>query len=186
VGERRGWALSLLTLTYGCLLLTAALGAVLLLGYTFRRPISFLWFVLNHTSYPRTLVMVHLASALLTLGAFTAYLASRGLRDAGLDVAYAVTLLTVAVGMGFFLAYDWRGRHLRWRWVGVHILMATMTFIAATSLLPLFAPPPAMVPLRDEGRSSSGWYMVRQHRWELSHPSRVGLGGPLSPTLPGP
>ncbi|MCL6594685.1 MAG: hypothetical protein K6V73_00550 [Firmicutes bacterium] len=154
---------ALVVWTFLSLAVTAAFGAVLFVGFTFRQPVTFLWFNLNDASYPRTLVMAHMASAMVTFLLFTWYLVRRGLGDAFVDAAYALTALTLGVGMAFFLRYDYWSRPLRWRLVGAHLVLAVFTFIAIVVALPLFPPPPRTVPRSDLGSHSSLWANVQQN-----------------------
>jgi hypothetical protein len=153
----------LLHLTYAGIAVTSTLGAILFVGFTFRPAVTFLWFNVNQSAYPRTLVMTHMASALATWGLFTAYMARRGLGDAFVDVAYAMVVATLAVGSAFFIRYDFWSRPLRWRLVGAHLILAVFTFIAVVIAFPLVPAPPQHVPRSMLGRHSSLWANVRQN-----------------------
>ncbi|MCL5971810.1 MAG: hypothetical protein M1499_04515 [Firmicutes bacterium] len=85
-------------------------------------------------------------------------------------VAYVVTYLT---GLTFYIRFDVRRRPLRRRLLGIHLLMAVVTFISLTASMALYGfPERAAVP--ETSHQSTMWYYVLQHRSEHSKSQIAG------------
>ncbi len=81
-------------------------------------------------------------------------------------VAYGTYLVTYLTGLTFYVRFDAKKRPLRRRLLGIHLIMAVITFITLTSAMALYAFPSA-APYPATHRRSTMWYDARQHRAEL-------------------
>lgn len=90
------------------------------------------------------------------------------------DITYALYVVTFLTGLLFFIRFDARRRPLRRRLIGVHLIMAVVTFIMITAIVVTRAwtnplPPPPTNP-----KHSTMWDYYRQHQSERNrHSTRV-------------
>jgi len=135
------------------------LGAVLFIGYTFRKRIH----------YPMVWVVAHISTISVTLILFTiAFVAKSNLvLHDGYDAkfiffstSYAVFLATFITGISFFFRYDFRRRHISLRLLSVHLVMSAFTFFGFAATLALYTP--NAIPIGDKYAGSS-WYAVHKH-----------------------
>jgi amino acid transporter len=191
---------SLLDWTYVSLAVTSAAGAFLFFGYGWlgpllgrsersrQKPLP-----LRRRGIPINWVLVHIVLASATLILFSDVMFTVRPPHAGfLVAAYVFYVLTFFTGLGFFLRFDRRRRRLKPRLLGLHLLMAVITFTLITSAMALYAytpPPPARVP----PSASSMRFFYRQHmselkRFEQTHHGQSTLWwmtGQAPPKIPG-
>ncbi len=95
--------------------------------------------------------------------------------------AYGTYVVTYLTGLTFYLRFDAKRRPLRRRLLGMHLIMAIMTFISLTSAMAIYAfPSPPVV--HQTSKHSTMWYYVLQHRAELK---RNQSKNQLTQVLPG-
>lgn len=82
------------------------------------------------------------------------------------DVTYALYCVTFATGMLFFVRFDARRRPLRRRLIGVHLVMAVVTFIMITSILAVGGWSSSLPAPPKNPKYSTMWDYDRQHRAE--------------------
>ncbi len=81
-------------------------------------------------------------------------------------VAYGTYLVTYLTGLSFYIRFDAKRRPLRRRLLGLHLIMAVLTFITLTSAMGIYAFP-RVASKPETSRRSTMWYDARQHRAEL-------------------
>jgi thiol:disulfide interchange protein len=81
-------------------------------------------------------------------------------------VAYGTYVVTYLTGLSFYLRFDAKRRPLRRRLLGLHLVMAVLTFITLTAAMGLYAFPGAASKPETSSHSTM-WYDARQHRAEL-------------------
>jgi amino acid transporter len=87
------------------------------------------------------------------------------------DITYALYVITFLTGLLFFIRFDARRRPLRRRLLGIHLIMAVVTFIMVTSIVATRAwgPPPDQAAPPKNPKQSTMWDYLYQHRSELNH-----------------
>lgn len=93
----------------------------------------------------------------------------------GVDISYALYIVTFATGLLFFIRFDARRRPLRKRLIGFHLIMAVATFIMITSIMAVHAFPSRGLPPPKNPRHSTMWDYVLQHRSEKKGHASGGL-----------
>lgn len=89
-----------------------------------------------------------------------------------LTVSYITYVITYLTGLTLFWRFDVRRRPLRRRLVGLHLLMAVLTFIGFAGVMSLYAfggPAPGHIAARARPpRRTTMWDYVAQHQSELA------------------
>lgn len=155
--------MTLLDDAYLSLFVASLFGAVLFFGFTFRTRIR----------YPLALVTLHLLTVVITFGLFTALVIQQvhlhgwvqmTFAAKFLVITYVIFAVTLLAGLAFFLRYDARRKRLRMRMVAVHLFMAALTFLSATTLMSLPLYPTPSLPVH-----GSTWYLIHRHRHTYLH-----------------
>lgn len=156
-------------LAFGCLCVTSIVGMILFFGYTFRVRIV----------YPLVMVTTHLLLAILTTGLFVVAVVQRFLSPRELSTLYMVLLglnliiivVTVVVGIVFFLRFNVKGREVYGTFVGLHVTMASVAFIFATaSTIAITQTIPPKVPITSPTLYNFYKYHHQHHTVEKTNP----------------
>lgn len=134
--------MSILTLSFLSLGLTALTGLLLFFGYTFRTR--------NHlmSMYPLVGVRLHIVSVLITAVlltmAFWAKLSATSQPAERFSLflfgsSYALFIVTLLLGLFFYFRFDFKRLRLRSHFLVLHWVLASLTFIFLLSSLAIYA-----------------------------------------------
>lgn len=118
-------------LAFVCLCLASVAGMVLFFGFTFRVRIA----------YPLSVVTTHLILAIATSVLFSAAVIHRFTNGKPLSVLYvvllivsvAIVLVTLIVGIIYFIRFNLKQKDGHGHFIGMHVTMAAVSFIFITA-----------------------------------------------------